>query len=432
MLLYNKFDLIRAISQVLDLLNATLVGHHLRTAFLADQLGRRLALKPKDNHLVVLSAMLHDLGVVPLGLKPDDLLFEKDMDSHSRAGWLLLRTCPQLLEESWLVRYHHFSWTAVQHLPERSRRLGELANLIHLADYLDISIRTGLSPRQLRGALKDQAGRIFSPDYVEAARDLLFTPDLFQNLSEAARYLALPPTADLALTEDDSMAFAHLFARIIDSRSRFTALHSITVASLGLLLHQLAGGREEDVQPMYLAGLLHDVGKLGVPLELIEKEDRLTPSEFDQVSQHAELSYQTLSSLPSFQRVAVWGACHHERLDGSGYPRGLMADNLPLESRIVAVADVLAALTEQRPYRPALPARQALGVLESMAQSGLLDGELVGIIHENLSMFSLLRRDVHDENQVFLQKLASDLDLFAQNRVSTAELNPLRAYSPPG
>lgn len=221
MLLYNKFDLVRAISQVLDLLNSTLVDHHLRTAFLADQLCRRLGFKTLENHLVVLSAMLHDLGVVPMGLKPDDLLFEKDMDAHSRAGWMLMRTCLQMQEEAWLVRYHHFSWQTIQNLPETSRRFGELANLIHLADHLDISAQSGLGPRQLRSSLKSQAGRIFSPDYVEAARDLLFTPNLLPSLSEAARNLALPPTEDLALTMDDSIAFAYLFARIIDSRSAF-------------------------------------------------------------------------------------------------------------------------------------------------------------------------------------------------------------------
>lgn len=263
MLLYNKFDLIGAISQALDLLNTTLTGHHLRTAFLADQLCRRLDLKPQENHLVVLSAMLHDLGVVPLGLKPDDLLFEKEMDAHSRAGWLLLRTCPQLQEESWLVRYHHFDWPTIQNLPETNRRFGELANLIHLADHMDISVQSGLSPRQLRTALKSQAGRIFSPDYVEAARDLLFTPNLFPSLSEAARHLSLPPTEDLALTMDDSIAFAYLFARIIDSRSHFTAVHSITVAGLGLLLHQLSGGREDDAQPHVSGRLAARCGQTG-------------------------------------------------------------------------------------------------------------------------------------------------------------------------
>lgn len=202
------------------------------------------------------------------------------------------------------------------------------------------------------------------------------------------------------------------------------------MAGLGLLLHQLSGGREDDAQPMYLAGLLHDVGKLGVPLELIEKEGGLTQSEFARVSEHAELSYKALSGLPTFQRVAVWAAFHHERLDGSGYPRGLTGRELPLESRIVAVSDVLAALTEQRPYRRALPAREALKVLESMARSRALDSDLVSIVNHNLPFFNSLRHDINEGNQAFLHSLANDAQIAFRSRGSSAR-RPTLGYAAP-
>lgn len=182
---------------------------------------------------------------------------------------------------------------------------------------------------------------------------------------------------------------------------------------------------------MYLAGLLHDVGKLGVPLELIEKEGRLTQSEFIRVSKHAELSYKTLSSLPAFQRVAVWAAFHHERLDGSGYPRGLTARDLPPESRIVAVSDVLAALTEHRPYRQALPAWEALEVLESMARSRALDSDLAGIVGQNLPFFNSLRHDVYKGNQAFLQSLANDEHIAAVWRRGSTMWEQTMGYATP-
>ena len=409
MLLFNKFDLIRAISQVLDMVNTTLLAHHLRTAYLADQLCRRLDLERREHNRVVLSAMLHDLGIVPLGLKADDLLFERDLDIHSRAGWMMLRSCPQLQEEAWLIRYHHLSWQTIVNLPERRRRSGTLANIVSLADYLDISSRTQASPRSLRSELKAMAGRLYKPEYVEAARDLLFTPNLLPSLGEASRHLVLPPTEDLAMSEADTTAFAHLFSRLIDSRSPFTALHSAVVGSLSVLLYRLAKGREKETQPIYLAGLLHDVGKLGVPLELIEKNGPLSADEFSQVSEHARLSYQTLLAVPGFQKVAFWGGCHHERLNGSGYPWGLTKNDIQLEARIIAVADVLTALLENRPYRPGLPAREALDILRAMAKSQDLDSDLVWIVHRNLSQFNDLRFHTHQENRAFLQGLASDI-----------------------
>lgn len=420
MLLFNKFDFIRVMSRLLDRLNNNLVEHHLRTAFLVEQLGRRLDLRPDELQRAVLGAMLHDLGLIPLRLTPDDLLFEMDMDSHTRTGWLLLRTCPELAEESWLVRYHHSDWVDITHLPRERRRAGELANLIRMADYLDIAARTRQSPRRLRIDLKSLAGLIFGPDQVEAARELLFTPDFFPSLSQAAGHLALPATAELALDEDEALSFAFLFSKIVDSRSPFKAMHSVTVACLGLMLHQMAGGREKDVQSIYMAGLLHDLGLLGVPLEPLEKKGSLNSDEFSQVSGHAALTYQALSSLPGFHRLAAWAAFHHERIDGGGYPRGLAGDRLPLESRIIAVADVLAALTEQRPHRRALPAPEALKVLESLARTRSLDGGLVELVRDNLSHLNLLRHDTYRENRPFFQGLVSEFHLVAPNCLSSA------------
>jgi HD-GYP domain-containing protein (c-di-GMP phosphodiesterase class II) len=405
---------------MLDRLNSHLVDHHLRTAFLVDQLSRRLDLEPREHQLAVLSALIHDLGLVPLGLKPDDLLFERDHKPHSQTGWLLMRTCPSLAEESWLVRYHHSDWAALRHLPRESRRAGELGNLIRLADYLDISARTGQGPRELRTALKSLSGDIFKPDQAEAAQDLLFTPDLFPSLSQAARHLTLPATIELALSEDEALAFAFLFSKIADSRSPYTTVHSVMTAGLGLMLHQMAGGRANDAPSIYMAWLLHDVGMLGVPLEPLEKQGSLNHEEFVRVSEHAALTYQALSSLPGFYRVAVWAAYHHERIDGGGYPLGLTGRGLPLESKIIAVADVLAALTQPRPHRRALPAREALTVLKSLAKSRALDPDLVKLVQNNLSYFSVLQRNTHKTNQPFFQSLVKEFLIFAPDRLSMA------------
>jgi len=410
---------------LLDRLNDRLADHHLRTAFLVDQLGRRLNLRPKDHQLAVSSALLHDLGLTPLGLRADDLLREEDFDLHSQTGWLMLQTCPRLAEESWLVRYHHTDWSAVRLLPRERRRAGELANLIRLADYLDISARIRPEPRAVRTALKGLANDIFGPDQVEAARDLLFTPRLFPDLSQAARELTLSATAELALDEDEALTFAFMFSKIVDSRSPFAAMHSVMTACLGLLLHQMAGGRTEDTQAIYMAGLLHDVGMLGVPQGPIEKRGALSREEQARVSEHPALTYEILAGLPGFNRVAVWASCHHERLDGGGYPRGLKGGALPLESRVIAVADVLAALTEHRPHRRALSAREALKVLAGLVKSRALDGDLVEFIHHNINYFSMLQHDTYHDNRPFFKGLINEMSIAARDRLSRAWRNIL-------
>ena len=413
MILFNKFELIRAFAQVLDLVNITLASHHQRTAFIADQLCRRLSLKRSEHQRTVLAAMLHDIGVVPLGIRADDLMFERDMDIHSQAGWMFMHTCPMLREESRLIRFHHYDWADILNLPEGHRQSGKLANIIHLADHVDIAARTGIGVDDLSDELAGQAGLIFSSAAVDAAREFLTTPDLFSTLGSMSMELTLTDDADLELTMEDLTAFARLFAQLIDSRSPFTATHSTGVAHLTSLLYFLSGGDNNESESIFLAGLLHDIGKLGIPLNLIEKPGSLTEQEMSKVREHARISYNVLSDLPGFHRIALWGGLHHERMDGTGYPFGLSGHGIPLESRFTAVADVLTALTEDRPYRQGLKDDDAIKIMHKMVKSGELDGDVVAMVKRHLKDFSSLRRRVQYSTSEFARNLARKIKLEA-------------------
>jgi HD-GYP domain-containing protein (c-di-GMP phosphodiesterase class II) len=119
------------------------------------------------------------------------------------------------------------------------------------------------------------------------------------------------------------------------------------------------------------AGLLHDIGKLGVSNRILDKPGRLTDGEFARIREHPKLTYDILSRVTPFHGIVETAANHHERLDGSGYHRGLTAEDLDLPSRILAVADVYDALTQERPYREALPKEKALEVLAAESGKGL-------------------------------------------------------------
>ena len=406
MILFNKFELVRAFAQVLDLINITLASHHQRTAYIADQICRRLLISRIEHHRIVLAAILHDVGVVPLGGKADDLLFERDMDRHSQAGWMFANTCPLLREEARLIRFHHYDWSDVLNLPEGHRQAGKLANIIHLADYIDIAARTGVSAENISSELIERAGLIFAPDAVDAARELLTIPDILQGLTSMARELSLSGGVDLELTTEDLTAYARLFAQLIDSRSHFTATHSTGVAHLSSLLYFLSGGSDSESDCMFLAGLLHDIGKLGVPVSLLEKPEPLTDWETAKVREHARISYNVLSDLPGFHRVALWGGLHHEKLNGTGYPFGLSGPEIPLEARFITVADILTALTEDRPYRQGLKDEEALKIMSKMVKGGELDGDVVAMVNRHLKDFSALRRRVQYQASEFTRNLA--------------------------
>jgi HD-GYP domain-containing protein (c-di-GMP phosphodiesterase class II) len=124
---------------------------------------------------------------------------------------------------------------------------------------------------------------------------------------------------------------------------------------------------ERDVVDVRRAGLLHDLGKLGVPNVILDKPSRLEPSEFEVIRRHPELTLRILEPVPSLASVAEMAASHHERLDGRGYFRGMTEPELSMGARIVAVADVYEALTADRPYREAMPVALALATLRESA-----------------------------------------------------------------
>ena len=156
---------------------------------------------------------------------------------------------------------------------------------------------------------------------------------------------------------------AEAFARVVDAKSPFTARHSGGVADIAAgLARELDLGAAQE-RRLHRAGLLHDVGKLGVSSAILDKPGRLDAGEWAAIRRHPEWSLQILQRVPAFVELAHVAASHHERLDGSGYFRGLGAEQLDLPSRILAVADVAEALSSERPYREALPADEVLAIM---------------------------------------------------------------------
>jgi putative nucleotidyltransferase with HDIG domain len=149
-------------------------------------------------------------------------------------------------------------------------------------------------------------------------------------------------------------------AMMSELRDPYTAGHQRRVSQLAVAIATELGMEEDRVQDLAVAGLLHDVGKVYVPSEILSKPGKLTSLELGLAKAHAEASYNIIKSIKFKGPIAhiVWQ--HHERMDGSGYPQGLPGDQIMLEARILAVADVVEAMVSHRPYRPALGLEKAL------------------------------------------------------------------------
>jgi putative nucleotidyltransferase with HDIG domain len=160
---------------------------------------------------------------------------------------------------------------------------------------------------------------------------------------------------------------AAAFASVIDAKSPYTARHSEGVAEISVSLATALELVAEDRATLRRAALLHDIGKLGVSNRILDKPGPLTGAELDVVRRHPRWSREILTRVTAFEELARIAGSHHERLDGSGYPSALTADELDLPTRILAVADVAEALSADRPYREALSAEDVIRTIRGEA-----------------------------------------------------------------
>jgi HD-GYP domain-containing protein (c-di-GMP phosphodiesterase class II) len=163
-----------------------------------------------------------------------------------------------------------------------------------------------------------------------------------------------PAQRSVSVDEDYLDAVAAAFGEVVDSKSPYTAGHSGRVALYTDLMAADLGLSAARRRWLYRGALLHDLGKLGVSNAILDKAGKLDASEWEAVKKHAVYTEQILERIPQFAELAVVSAAHHERLDGKGYPRGIGAEQICLETRIITTADIFDALTAKRPYRAAL------------------------------------------------------------------------------
>ena len=245
-------------------------------------------------------------------------------------------------------------------------RIDPLARILAACQCVDI-FRATRGRAAAVGVLRERSGSWYDPDVSGRLLDLL-ADGLFDELAAPdllGRTMALEPHRLLRISDDDDLdRIASAFADIVDAKSPLTASHSQRVAGYAWAVAERLGLSANEATDVRRAGLLHDLGKLGVPNAILDKPAALTEAEYEQIKRHPELTLQILSPVAQLSSVAEMAACHHERLDGRGYFRGLAAPSLAMGARIVAVADVYEALTADRPYRAAMPYEQAIAILD--------------------------------------------------------------------
>lgn len=393
-------DLREAICCLTEALN--LVGiderqHGERVAYMACETARALGWPAGERADLFHAGLLHDCGVSSTRVH-SRLVNELDWEgseTHCRVGEAYLRSFRPLAHLAPVIRWHHGHWPDLAGRADLDRRTALASNLIYLADRADALLAQyraageAAPHARVRDRLAGLSGRFFAPELVDAFLDGSRGEAFWLALEplDVADYVAHYENPDAARIDDprDLYDLASLFAHIVDAKSPYTYEHSRGVARLAARLAHLDGLPAAQVAKVEIAGLLHDLGKLGVPDEVLESTGPMDKDGLAAMHRHSYDSYRILHRIGGLEEIAAWAGSHHETLLGDGYPFQYDAGQLPREARIITVADIFQALAQDRPYRKGLAAEQVLAVLADMRDAGKLDGDIVALVAADLA-----------------------------------------------
>lgn len=394
------YDMLGCASKAVDLVSPRLDGHHRRTAYIALRIGEEAGLSQRDLGELIVAGSLHDIGALDIRDRLDELSFEHDSPyMHSELGYRHLRNFVPFSDAAELVRYHHVPWEGGRGRRFRDQAVPLGSHILHLAERIDLLIGRKRDimdqvPEILK-AIRSRCSRNFMPDLTDIFRDLAGDRIFWLGLMDSAHL-------DMALKERSSLStvifdlegligFTKLICRIIDFRSRYTSVHSTGVAAVSEALAitmDMPGYRWKIIRA---AGYLHDLGKLGVPVSILEKPGKLTKREQFVVRRHSFDTFETLDKIKGLETINAWASFHHERLDGGGYPFGKTGEELSIGSRIIAVADVFTALMEDRPYRKGMEVKEVFSVMDSMGETSALDKGVIQKVKRCYDEINFLR-----------------------------------------
>jgi len=420
-------ELMAALSHALDITEGQPPGHCVRCCWIGMHLGREIGLDERTLHELYYALLLKDLGCSSNAARicelylTDDLSFKRDfklldgslpavmrfviehtglnsgMADRFRTVLSIFRNGDRVAQELIETRCHRGAQIA------RQLRFGEpVAQGIHC---LDEHWDGGGRPARLRGdaipihsriallaqvvdvfrttdgpdaALREarlRAGRWFDPGLVGALERVGADPAFWSRLEspdlDEAVFGLEPGSREVPVDDDYLDEIAQAFGQVVDSKSPYTAGHSTRVALYADSIAHTLGIDDARRRWLRRGALLHDLGKLGVSNAVLDKPGKLDADEWDAVRMHAAHTEAILSRIDTFSELARVAAAHHERLDGAGYPHGLKAHEIALETRIITTADIFDAITAERPYRPALSVEKTLEIMSAQLGSAI-------------------------------------------------------------
>lgn len=394
-------DIVLALSGSIDLIDPSITDHHKRVAYISYSIAKEMKLSDVEIKDLLLASLLHDCGAVNLLERNSLAEFEfgnsmHERHSHGYKGWFILREASELKAAAEIIKFHHIFWEEQSNGFFENYKIPLSSHILHLADRIDILINRNQEILNQRKNIKDMINNgnrtMFMPEAIEAFNNLV--PKLYFWFDIVNPYLSdlikkHMSSYKVDINSSSLQPYANIAHRIIDFRSKFTATHSIGVATSASTLAIKLGFSADDCELMHSAGLMHDLGKLCIPESILEKPGPLDQYEYNLIKSHTYHTYRILNSIPGLDKVRDWASFHHEKLSGTGYPFALKGDRLDLGSRILAVSDMFTALAEERPYRKAMSLESTMDVINNSKD---LDFDVKACLNKNIEEVNEIRK----------------------------------------
>ena len=253
----------------------------------------------------------------------------------------------------------------------KGEEISLLSRIMNVSQTLEV-FASGQGPADGIQVVSERGGTWFDPEIVRVIQTLENDEAFWKQFSsqQAREYvIQMEPGMAVSASPERIDSICEAFAQVIDAKSHFTYRHSMGVASAAVRIAEAMQLAPNTITMVRRAALLHDIGKLSVSNAILEKPDKLTNDEWQVMKMHPVYTRLILRMISGFEQLSFIAAAHHERLDGTGYPENLDGDNLPLTARILCVADIYQALSEERPYREGLPNKVVFGIMDEDAPS---------------------------------------------------------------
>jgi HD-GYP domain-containing protein (c-di-GMP phosphodiesterase class II) len=383
---FNINELLSSFSCALDFVEQDLVqdvtNHGKRVAYVAARIGEKLSLSEEGLFDLISYSLLHDNGVTKsLHQLKDTKEFRKAelTRMHCIEGEKNIRVFPFFYPIPNVILYHHEHLDGSGLFGIQGSDIPLFSRIISLADTVAVLSSENKKGSEITRLIKHDK-RLFDPAILEAFFQLSVNVEFWLNIDDYyvdSSLNKITPRVNKIFSYRDVRTVSQIFCNIIDAKSPFTGVHSRGISEKTGIMCEYYEYDEETYWKMRIAADLHDLGKIMISNEILDKNGPLNQHEINVIQSHVFYTRKALETITGFEEITEWAANHHEKLNGKGYPYGLDASRLDFNSRLLACIDIYQALTEDRPYRKALSHCQAIGILRNMARQNLIEASIV-------------------------------------------------------